>query len=66
MPTIRPWDTAQLRRALEPLDHAGFAQEWLRRNDDYRHDYDMTVRHGGGDLDTLIAMARRWGADFPM
>ncbi|AZV39025.1 hypothetical protein KOEU_12830 [Komagataeibacter europaeus] len=65
MPAIYTWDATSLRRTLEPLDPAGFAQEWLRRNPRYHDDYDRTVPQARGDPDLLIAMARRWGLDFP-
>ncbi len=45
---------------------AGFAQEFLRRNPDYRRQYAdlrrQTVDPGGADQEV---MARRWGLSFP-
>ena len=45
------------------LDFAGFAQEFLRRNPDYVHDYRFV---GGLPPDEQEVMAHRWGLYFPM
>ncbi|WP_119034818.1 transcriptional regulator domain-containing protein [Hephaestia caeni] len=50
------------------LDLAGFAQEFLRRNADYRAQYRELMRHPA-DSTSLMApevMARRWGLSFPV
>lgn len=53
-------------RAL-PLDFSGFAQEFLRRNRDYRQQY--AALEGLAEFDPLAPkcreMARTWGLNFP-
>jgi len=50
------------------LDRAGFAAEFLRRNDSYRKDYARMRRliaRGGIDPDSAKSdLARRWGLRF--
>ena len=50
------------------LDLAGFAQEFLRRNPDYLHDYrKLTVRNGRNlPQEEQEDMARKWGLSFPL
>jgi hypothetical protein len=44
---------------------AGFAWEYLRRNDEYRQDFQILVRAKRPDTTVLEAFARRWGVRFP-
>jgi hypothetical protein len=44
---------------------AGFAWEYLRRNHDYRQDFQLLVRAGRPNVSELEAFARRWGLRFP-
>ncbi|WP_293871852.1 MULTISPECIES: DUF6499 domain-containing protein [unclassified Sphingomonas] len=50
------------------LDLAGFAQEFLRRNADYRTQYRELMRHPADSTPSMApeVMARRWGLSFPM
>jgi hypothetical protein len=50
------------------LDLAGFAQEFLRRNADYRSHYRELTRHPAESPSTMApeVMARRWGLSFPV
>ncbi|WP_454885430.1 transcriptional regulator domain-containing protein [Sphingomonas oryzagri] len=50
------------------LDFAGFAQEFLRRNPDYRQDYQAITRNAGRSALTVEqeVMARRWGLCFSL
>ncbi|MFE3838749.1 transcriptional regulator domain-containing protein [Pseudogemmobacter sonorensis] len=45
---------------------AGFAWEYLRRNDDYRHEFQTIALTGGPPDRDLEAFADRWGLRFPM
>ncbi|CAN7504304.1 transcriptional regulator domain-containing protein [Bosea minatitlanensis] len=48
------------------LPAAGFAWEYLRRNEDYRQDYNaavLTDQPADRDLDVF---ANRWGLRFPL
>ncbi|WP_137387916.1 transcriptional regulator domain-containing protein [Rhodoligotrophos defluvii] len=44
---------------------AGFAWEYLRRNDDYRQDFQILVRAKRPKASELEAFVRRWGLRFP-
>ncbi|MAN46105.1 MAG: hypothetical protein CMF04_07865 [Hyphomonas sp.] len=44
---------------------AGFAWEYLRRNHDYRQDFQLLVRAKRPNASELEAFARRWGVRFP-
>lgn len=44
---------------------AGFAWEYLRRNDDYRQDFQILVRAKRPKASELEAFAQRWGLRFP-
>ena len=62
------WRSADTIERLNHLDRAGFALEFLRRNQDYRSDYTRMLRRiagGGSDPDSARAdFARRWGLLF--
>lgn len=45
---------------------AGFAWEYLRRNDEYRHDFQIIALTGRTDSTELEAFADRWGLRFPV
>ena len=47
------------------LDFPGFAQEFLRRNPEYRRDYESVMSDPEGDPTAREVMARRWGLCFP-
>lgn len=44
---------------------SGFAWEYLRRNDEYRHDCQMLALARRQDLERLESFAHRWGLLFP-
>lgn len=50
------------------LDLAGFAQEFLRRNVDYRAQYRELMRHPADSTPSMApeVTARRWGLSFPV
>ncbi|MGV7123353.1 transcriptional regulator domain-containing protein [Sphingopyxis sp. 550A] len=47
------------------LDFPGFAQEFLRRNPEYRRDYESVMPDPEGNPTAQEVMARRWGLCFP-
>ena len=62
MTTVRDWRSPQRSDDYADLDYPGFAQEFLRRNPDYRRDYELTAAHAAtGDLDHEQAMAELAG-----
>ncbi len=58
-------------RASAAYDHtkiipaAGFAWDYLRRNDYYHRDFRAIVRKKEPGMDRLDAFTRRWGVRFP-
>ena len=44
---------------------AGFAWEYLRRNDEYRHDFQIITLTGRLGERQLERFAQRWGLRFP-
>lgn len=47
------------------LAASGFAWEYLRRNDEYRHDCQILALTRRQDEKQLESFARRWGLLFP-
>ncbi|WBU55791.1 MULTISPECIES: transcriptional regulator domain-containing protein [Paracoccus] len=45
---------------------AGFAWEYLRRNEEYRRDYQTIASTGRAAARALEAFAHRWGLRFPV
>jgi hypothetical protein len=62
------WKSSDVIEQFNRLDRAGFAAEFLRRNDGYRDDYSRTLRQiarGRVDPDSAQSdLARRWGLRF--
>ena len=59
------WRAPAAYRHTRKIPPAGFAWEYLRRNDDYREDFRLLVRAKRPDATELEAFARRWGLRFP-
>ena len=59
------WRAPAAYRHVKNLPAAGFAWEYLRRNDDYRHDFQTIARIEQPGVRDLEAFARRWGLRFP-
>lgn len=60
------WRLQQTERALNRLERQGFAWEFLRRNPDYRSDYNrlhstLTSRRGASQR----SATPQWGLRFP-
>jgi len=47
------------------LAASGFAWEYLRRNDEYRHDCQTLALNRRQDAEQLESFAHRWGLLFP-
>jgi hypothetical protein len=62
------WRSPEAIERLKRLERPGFAVEFLRRNADYRSDYEETQRQivrDNVDAETARAdLARRWGLRF--
>lgn len=59
------WRTPAAYHHATKLPAAGFAWEYLRRNDEYRQDFMKIVRQHDPFGDALEAFVRRWGLRFP-
>lgn len=58
------WRTPAAYKRIKDLPPAGFAWEYLRRNEDYREDVERLTRRGEGAVEELDAFASRWGLRF--
>lgn len=58
------WRTPAAYRHTRNLPAAGFAWEYLRRNDEYRHEYQTLTAVQQPDAGQLEAFAQRWGLRF--
>ena len=59
------WRSPAAYGNTKQLPAAGFAWEYLRRNDEYRQDFQTIVLNGGPAARELEAFAHRWGwGDF--
>ncbi len=70
MPDDESWRSQDATAYLDRVQRTGFAWEFLRRNPDYRNDYeDMSRDVASGTATTLeaaLALAQRWGLSFPV
>ncbi len=70
MPDHGGWRSDEASDYLKQVERSGFAWEFLRRNPDYRRDFETMNRllqHGTrDDLETVLALVRRWGLGFPL
>jgi hypothetical protein len=57
------WRLAQTYAGLEAADAADFAWEFLRRNREYRVEYDTLRR--GATVELIAKFRERWGCSFP-
>ena len=59
------WRSPAAYRHAKHIAAAGFAWEYLRRNDEYRHDFQTIALTGKPIGRELEAFAQRWGLRFP-
>ena len=60
------WRSPAAYRHTKHIAAAGFAWEYLRRNDEYRHDFQAIALTGQPGSPELEAFVYRWGLRFPM
>lgn len=69
MRSLGNWRSPAIAAEFAGHDNADFAQEFLRRNPEYRREYDETLLGIAGDkqdrIDRMEGLARRWGMTFP-
>lgn len=59
------WRSPAAYAHAKSIPAAGFAWEYLRRDDDYRRDFDRTRRLQRLDSDAQTTFSERWGLRFP-
>ncbi len=59
------WRSPAAYAHTKTISAAGFAWEYLRRNDEYREDFLSARADGGPGTDRLERFVRRWGLRFP-
>jgi hypothetical protein len=68
MPDDESWRSQDATAYLDRVQRAGFAWEFLRRNPDYRQDYEIMSRHvasgATSDVEVALALGQRWGLSF--
>ncbi len=60
------WRSPAAYRHTKNIPAAGFAWEYLRRNDEYRHDFQTIALTERPNARELEAFAHRWGLRFPV
>ena len=60
------WRSPAAYRHAKHILAAGFAWEYLRRNDEYRQDFQTIALTGQPRSRDLEAFADRWGLRFPV
>ena len=60
------WRSPAAYRHAKHIAAAGFAWEYLRRNDDYRQDFKAIALAKTSSGRELEAFADRWGLRFPL
>ena len=59
------WRSAAAYELAKVIPASGFAWEYLRRDDDYHHDFERVNRRKPPAATTLEAFSQRWGLRFP-
>lgn len=60
------WRSPAAYQHAERIPAAGFAWEYLRRDDDYHRDFQKIVRLRKPTTRSLTAFSKRWGLRFPV
>jgi len=60
------WRSPAAYAHTKQIPAAGFAWEYLRRNDEYRQDCQTIALTGGTGARDLEEFAHRWGLRFPV
>lgn len=58
------WRSSERYGYIEHLASSELAWEWLRRNDDYRHDFEAVQDDFAADTVTVEAVTLKWGLQF--
>lgn len=60
------WRSSAAYQYTESITAAGFAWEYLRRDDDYHRDFDSITRIEDPPTERLDEFSERWGLRFPL
>ncbi|MGO4712196.1 transcriptional regulator domain-containing protein [Bradyrhizobium sp. 2TAF24] len=60
------WRSPAAYQHAETIPAAGFAWEYLRRDDNYHRDFQKIGRLGNPSARSLAAFSKRWGLRFPV
>ena len=60
------WRSPAAYQHTEHIPAAGFAWEYLRRDDEYHRDYQRITRISKPAARTLEEFSKRWGLRFPV
>lgn len=60
------WRSPAAYRHTKQIPAVGFAWKYLRRNDEYRHDFQTITLTGRSETHELEVFAQRWGVRFPV
>ena len=58
------WRSPAAYQFAKSISAAGFAWEYLRRDDDYRREFQAITASGEPDPERLEAFVKRWGLRF--
>ncbi len=59
------WRSAAAYQHAKVIPAAGFAWDYLRRDDDYHRDFERLNRRKSPAASALEAFSQRWGLRFP-
>ncbi len=64
MPEKGAWRSESAYEYVDDLDPAGLAWEFLRRNSEYREDFERLVDHGELSPSAAATLSDKWGLRF--
>lgn len=69
MDPLEDWRSPKFEQELGKLDRGGISFEFLRRNEEYRDEYQRAAAESVTDQQAVLAaregLTRRWGILFP-
>ncbi len=69
MPEGAGWRSSSTTDYLDSVERSGFAWEFLRRDPQYRQDFErisVQLSRGTSIEEVVLALAKRWGLKFPV
>jgi hypothetical protein len=65
MPPALDWRSATAYAYVDDLNPSELAWEFVRRNPDYQHDYEVATGDAAGQAEFPERVILRWGLPFP-